>query len=212
MSKHRKRRKRDPKERPRQSHPGGLPDPSRLQDDLIKRFGETDLLGEGGEGQDLLANPAGHVRQEVLHDLWKRRGEMTQEGAVDADSEAEKQAAEDGRLVASMEEHPEYHEFFEDPSRLDANGCTKDGVNPFAHISMHAIVEGQLTAGTPPEVREYLKRFQTAGLSRHEAVHRVALVVSEMIFDTLKNERPYDEARYLEGLRKQLKHVEKGRA
>jgi len=50
------------------------------------------------------------------------------------------------------------------------------------HATMHAAVENQVATGYGPTKRA-LSRLQSEGLSRHEAVHAVAAVMAEFIFE-----------------------------
>lgn len=221
MSKRRRRQKQTP-ERRRRRLGRQAPGPGNVSmDELLKRFGTTDSLSgstsDAGQ-EDLIGDAAGIVRQRQYAEIWKRRhasehasdeeADLAMEGMQDMDLN-EETSDEDERIAHAMEEHPEYHAFFDDPDLLNKDGCTKDGVNPFVHVSMHAIVEGQLAGGEPPQVADYLRRLQAAGLSRHDAVHEIARAVSEMIYHMLREETLYDEARYLARLEKLVGQVEK---
>jgi hypothetical protein len=63
------------------------------------------------------------------------------------------------------------------------------------------IVENQLREDTPPETRATLERLIADGFSREQVLELIACVVSSEIFDVLKSGQPYQEARYLAGLR-----------
>jgi hypothetical protein len=79
--------------------------------------------------------------------------------------------------------------------------------NARLHAAVHAVVENQLALGQPPHVRAALERLMAQGMTRHEAVHEVGTVVSELIFDLVKKKRPFDPAAYaeaLDGLRRRL--------
>jgi hypothetical protein len=73
--------------------------------------------------------------------------------------------------------------------------------NPRLRQALWEVVENQLRDGTPPETRETLDRLVAAGHTRQRALELIACVVSCEVFDVLKGGRPYDEARYLVGLR-----------
>lgn len=66
---------------------------------------------------------------------------------------------------------------------------------------MLEIVHNQLRDGNPPETRTTLERLMAEGLPRERAVELIACVVTSEVVDVLKSGRPYDEARYLAGLR-----------
>ena len=55
------------------------------------------------------------------------------------------------------------------------------------HASFHAVVENQIASGDPPEVLVTLERLLREGLNRHEAIHAIGSVLSEQIFNVMKN-------------------------
>jgi hypothetical protein len=73
--------------------------------------------------------------------------------------------------------------------------------NPELRRALLEIVDNQLRDGTPPETRMTLERLISQGFSRERALELIACVVSSEIFDVLKSGQPYQEARYLAGLR-----------
>ena len=72
--------------------------------------------------------------------------------------------------------------------------------SPRLHAAVHAVVENQLALGQPPQVRAALQRLMAQGLTRHEAVHEIGTVVSELIFDVVKKKQAYDPVAYAEAL------------
>lgn len=60
------------------------------------------------------------------------------------------------------------------------------------HSAFHVIVENQIAQGFGPSVRA-VDRLQREGLSRHDAVHAVASVVSEVSYEAMSGQSP-DEA------------------
>ena len=70
---------------------------------------------------------------------------------------------------------------------------------PRLHAAIHLVVEDQLAAGTPPEVRRALDRLVRAGLSRHDAVHAIASVVASAAQGALSGAR-FDPAAYARAL------------
>jgi len=164
----------------------------------------------------VIGDAVGMVRREKFSEIWKarhaaREGSAT-EPSVDDDAAPlidEEPSDEDERMGQAMEDHPDLHKYFDDPGLLDENGLTEDRYNPYAHISIHVIVENQLAEGKPPQIREHLERLQTAGLSRHDAVHEIAQAVTLMIHEVLAQNRAFDEARYLKALEDIVAGVEK---
>ncbi|AFT90454.1 hypothetical protein [Paraburkholderia phenoliruptrix] len=72
--------------------------------------------------------------------------------------------------------------------------------NVTAHAAFHTIVENQIALNLEPVVRA-MHRLTTAGLTRHDAIHAIASVVAEHVFDVLNTGKRDDtdasQARYL---------------
>jgi hypothetical protein len=62
------------------------------------------------------------------------------------------------------------------------------------------IVGNQLREDNPPETQQTYARLLGAGFSDEEARRLIAAVVSTEIYDMLKQQQPYNEARYLTAL------------
>ncbi len=180
-----------------------------------RQFGTTDSLAGAGEEAEqgaLLDRAVGYARQVELSELWRTRStvhDATPQDRADVGSEEEADD-EDARTLKVMEEHPDYHCYFDDPDSLREDGCTEEGVNPFAHVGMHVIVESQLADNQPPEVTDCLRRLLATGMSRHEAIHTIAGAVSNMIYQVLSQKRPEEASFYVETLKKIVAEVERG--
>lgn len=174
---------------------------------------------------DFLSGAMSYAHRKRMAALWKARSAEADQTGASHEEEAKEHAEspglppdpdaqigfddeEDERTATVMEEHPEYHEYFDNPDLLGEDGTTPDGTNPFAHVSMHVIVENQLASADPPQVRQYLERFMATGLSRHEAVHHIARAVSTMVFHVLSEQRPHDDDLYLATLEEIAAEVE----
>jgi len=62
------------------------------------------------------------------------------------------------------------------------------------------IVDNQLREGNPPETTETFERLQAEGCTPAQAKEFIACAVTSEIFDVMKNNQPYDEARYIKAL------------
>jgi hypothetical protein len=60
---------------------------------------------------------------------------------------------------------------------------------PRLHAAVHLVVENQLALGDPPEARRALERLVRGGLSRHEAVHAVGLLVANAMSAAVEGQR-----------------------
>ena len=112
---------------------------------------------------------------------------------------------DDRRTAAAMAEHPEYAHLWDRLDRLSDSEITADGTNPILHITMHAAVESQIVGGEPPEVAQTMAALDRIGLSHHEAVHRVASVLTDEIWHMMNERRPFDRSRYTAELAKLLR-------
>ena len=68
--------------------------------------------------------------------------------------------------------------------------------------AMLEVVENQLRDNTPPETKQTLQRLIKEGHSEEEAKRLIATVVASEIFEVLKQQRPYDQARYVAALQR----------
>lgn len=108
---------------------------------------------------------------------------------------------EEARLVSVMHEHPEYSDLWGRLDELSDEEIEREGVNPIPHVTIHSIIENQMTDDNPKEVRQVVEALMQQGLSRHEAIHRVGRVLSDEIFHILNEDRPFDEPGNIRKLR-----------
>ncbi len=71
------------------------------------------------------------------------------------------------------------------------------------HASFHAVVETQLASGDPPQTVDTLARLLGEGLDRHDAIHAIGSILSEVIYHAMKNPAENDDPTqaYIEGLK-----------
>jgi len=55
------------------------------------------------------------------------------------------------------------------------------------HATIHTVVENQLALGEPVVI-DALARLRSEGLTRHEAIHAIGMVLAEQIYDVLKDQ------------------------
>jgi hypothetical protein len=77
-----------------------------------------------------------------------------------------------------------------------------DGVvtNPRLHLMIHEVVATQIIHGEPPEMFETADRLIAAGCDRHDVLHMLGSTVSDQIWSTTHDRRPYDRAAHIEAL------------
>jgi len=69
------------------------------------------------------------------------------------------------------------------------------------HSLIHVIVENQLAMKVVP-VPETIAKLTRQGLSRHEAIHAIGAVISEDLFEMMKNNQEHDIKKYRKRLDK----------
>ena len=70
------------------------------------------------------------------------------------------------------------------------------------HSLVHVVVENQIALGVEP-VGNTIARLSRQGLSRHEAIHAVGAILSEDIYDLMKNgQEAINQTRYRRRLEK----------
>ena len=114
---------------------------------------------------------------------------------------------EDKKLAEIMLEHEEYHNQFEIADLLSEHEYDVDNeVNPFVHVTMHAIAETQLDNRDPIEVYQFYNAMRKKKTSYHEAVHLICAVLAPLMFKTLKERKVFDLEKYRSQL-KNYKHM-----
>jgi hypothetical protein len=105
---------------------------------------------------------------------------------------------EEEKLYHILLEYQEYQEYFENENLLDGSECpASEGFNPFLHISLHQMAEEQLASETPVEAALLCESIEKMGHSRHEAIHVIIMTLIHVIFDAYKNNKPFDNERYI---------------
>lgn len=64
-----------------------------------------------------------------------------------------------------------------------------------AHAAMHVVVENQIASGYGPSQKAVI-RLQSQGRSRHDAIHAIAAVVAQFIFELNQGQTPQQQASY----------------
>ena len=80
--------------------------------------------------------------------------------------------------------------------------------NERLHAAMHVVVENQALLKDETPVAATLKRLQSEGLTRHDAIHAVATELSSLIFEVHSGSSLSGDAvtqRYYDGIRKLTK-------
>lgn len=139
------------------------------------------------------------INRKHFHDIWKK----AQKGELDGLSEEEQ------RLGKIMLDHSdEYFNQFEFADALtDHEYNPESEVNPFLHVTLHAIAENQIQDRDPIEAFQFYNAMLRKKCSRHEAIHLLNIILVKFIFQILKEKKPFP----LESYRKILKEYKSRR-
>lgn len=73
--------------------------------------------------------------------------------------------------------------------------------NPeLAREALFEVIENQIRDNDPPETRQTLDRLLGEGYTREEAMKLIACALVSEIYDIMKSETSYDNARYIANL------------
>ena len=118
---------------------------------------------------------------------------------------------EDARIVQAMRDHPEYYDTWEHLTEFGQAQVELNGVNPLLHVMMHTAVETQAADNNPPEVRAVIE-FRTAHrVARHETIHVIANLLTQLMWRTLHDAEPFDNEKYRRKLIKMLPRSERNK-
>ena len=134
------------------------------------------------------------ANREHLHSLWEKAKNNDLEDLTD----------EDKRLAEAMLMHEdEFFNEFEFADILHDREFDPDNdVNPFLHITIHTVIENQLEARDPIEVLQFYNAMRKKKCSHHDTIHLIAAIMTPLMFDTMKNQVPFDNDRYVSLLKK----------
>jgi len=75
-----------------------------------------------------------------------------------------------------------------------------ENFNPYLHSAILEVVENQLTGNNPPETRLTLDRLLREGHSEEDAKKLIGAVIAAEMFYVMKENRPFDHARFVAAL------------
>lgn len=123
------------------------------------------------------------TNREHFHEIWKkaRSGEL------------QDLAEEEQHLGKIMLDHSdEYFNQFEFADALaDHEYDPETEVNPFLHVTLHAIAEKQVQERNPVEAFQFYNAMLRNKCSRHEAIHLLSNILVRFIFHILKEKKPF---------------------
>ena len=101
--------------------------------------------------------------------------------------------------------HPEYHSFLEKSDQAREKDFLPEAgeTNPFLHMGMHIALREQASTDRPKGLKRiYEKLLRQHGL--HDAEHAMAECLAEALYNSQKDNIPFDENAYLNSLKRLL--------
>lgn len=134
------------------------------------------------------------VSREEIYELWGRAKERDFEGLDD----------EKRRICKIMVEHEDefYNQFEFADLTYDHEYDPDTEFNPFLHVTIHSIVESQLEQKDPIEAYQFYNALRKKKYSRHDSIHFVGQILSCMLFEVMKYQKPFDPETYRKLLKK----------
>jgi len=133
------------------------------------------------------------ANREHLHDIWRR----AQDGQLDGLSEEERRLAE--IMLAHSDEYFNQFEFADVLADREFNPDNE--VNPFMHVTLHALLEKQVKDHEPIEALQFHNAMLRNKCSAHEAIHLLMGILLKFLFPIFNKRSRFD----LDGYRKLLK-------
>lgn len=135
------------------------------------------------------------INRQHFHEIW----EKAQSGQLQELSEEEQSL---GKIM--LDHSDKYFNQFEFADTLaDHEYDPGSEVNPFLHVTLHAIAEKQIEDRDPIEAFQFYNAMLRKKCSPHEAVHLLSTILVRFIFQILKEKKPFP----LETYRKTLKEL-----
>ena len=133
------------------------------------------------------------INRQHFHEIW----EKAQSGQLQDLIEEEQ------RLGKIMLEHSDeyFHQFEFADALADHEYDPGSEVNPFLHVTLHAIAEKQVEDRDPIEAYQFYNAMLRNKCNQHEAIHLLSTILVKFIFQILKEKKPFP----LETYRKTLK-------
>ena len=127
--------------------------------------------------------------RQMYADAWKKRCDGTPMSPLEV------------QIADVIELHPEYHG---DVTSDDlARDYAPDGgqTNPFLHMGLHLGIREQVTTDRPAGIAKIHASLVAKTGDVHGAEHEMIECLAETLWEAQRDNRPPDEARYLERLR-----------
>jgi hypothetical protein len=105
---------------------------------------------------------------------------------------------EDERTFLLEAQHLEMEEALERGEEMV--GADGEPMSPRLHVTLHQVIANQLLADEPPETWQTVQRLAGLGYDWHNVMHLIMGPVTEAVYETLAEKRPFDRADYVRRL------------
>lgn len=133
------------------------------------------------------------ANREHIHHIWRR----AQSGQLDGLDEEERRLGE--IMLAHSDEYFNQFEFAD--VLADREFKPESEVNPFMHVTLHAVLEKQVKDHEPIEALQFYNAMLRNKCSAHEAIHLLMGILLRFLFPIFQKRSRFD----LDGYRKLLK-------
>jgi len=107
------------------------------------------------------------------------------------------QLTEEEALAIVLRDHPQWRQEWHNGTLPDeVIGDNGEPMSPRMHITVHTIVERQLSADDPPGVVEIARKLKRLGVSRHDIRHEIGRAVVSQIWQIQTKGGAFDEGQY----------------
>ena len=127
--------------------------------------------------------------RKMYADAWQKR----QDGAPLSPLE--------DQIVAVVEVHPEYHDEITGEALVKDYRPEDGASNPYLHMGLHLGLREQVATDRPAGIAAIFSGLAARLGDPHEAEHRMIECLAETLWEAQRDNRPPDEAQYLERLR-----------
>jgi len=103
------------------------------------------------------------------------------------------------RIVAVIEQHPEYHSLLENTDQaLGRDYLPELGeTNPFLHMGMHLAIQDQIATDRPAGIRKLYEQLLAKVTDDHELQHNLMECLAEIIWQAQRDDELPNEERYI---------------
>ncbi len=111
----------------------------------------------------------------------------------------------EAQIAEVLDQHPYYHILFQNDQSLSQDFLAAQGEeNPFLHMSLHLALQDQIKTDRPAGIAQVYQELLTKGIDAHEAEHQMLDILTEFMWQSLKQQHINNEQAYLEQLKQLL--------